>query len=326
MNRREVVSFLGGAAVAWPVAGYAQYAGKTPTIGVLWHAGSPREEEPMFGALVQGFKDLGYIDGQNIKLVHRFPNEIPDRFRSMLTELVAMKVDVLVSVAPATYYAKDATGTIPHVFTFMPDPVGQKFVESLARPGGNTTGTAGLYGEVIRKNVQHLHLTAPGLSRIGLLINPVTAPRQYKDDFRSEAAELGLDFHIFEAPTLGDLEGAFDAMTSAGFQGLVIGGAGLFYQGRALIAKLAIEHRMSTCVWAREVFEAGALISYGPSLAAIARRTPIYVDKILKGAKPADLPVELPTKLEFLINLKTAKSIGLDVPQGAIARADDVIE
>lgn len=266
------------------------------------------------------------MDGLNITLVHRFPNEIPDRFRTMLAELVGMKVDVLVSVAPATFYAKNATGTIPHVFTFMPDPVGLKIVESLARPGGNTTGTAGLYGEVIRKNVQHLHQTAPGLSRFGLLINPVTAPRQYKDDFQSEAAELGLDPHIFEAPTLGDLEGTFDAVTSAGVQGLIIGAAGLFYQGRALIAKLAIEHRIPTCVWAREVFDAGALISYGPSLAAIARRTPIYVDKILMGAKPADLPVELPTKLEFLINLKTANSIGLGVPQEVIARADEVIE
>ncbi|SEE89184.1 putative ABC transport system substrate-binding protein [Rhizobiales bacterium GAS191] len=326
LRRRDFVALIGGG-VAWPFAGQAQQSSKIPTVGVLWHAGSPEEEQPFFGALREGFKDLGYVEGQNIRLEHRFPNEIPNQFRSMIAELVALKVDVVVSVTPASFYAKDATGTIPHVFVLVPDPVGSKFVDSLARPGGNATGLSLLSTDLTKKRVQLLQEAIPGLSFAGLLVNPNTpATRATIDEARGAAAEIGLTLQIFEAPSLNDLEAAFDAMERAGIHGLIVGAAGLFYQGKAIIAKLATAHRLPTSFWARELMEPGAFMSYGPSMAGIVRRAPIYVDRILKGARLSELPVEQPTKFELLINLKTAKAYGIDVPQVLLARADEVIE
>ncbi|HTS94700.1 MAG TPA: ABC transporter substrate-binding protein [Stellaceae bacterium] len=328
LRRRDFAVLVGGA-MAWPLAARAQETGKIPTIGVLWHAGSAEEEEPFFGALRAGFKDLGYIEGQNIRLEHRFPNEVPDRFKSMIAELVALNVDVFVSITPASYYARDATGAIPHVFVMVPDPVGMKFVESLARPGGNATGLSILATGLTRKRLQFMHEVMPGLSSVGLLVNPMVAAsaRASTEEAQVAAAEIGLPLRIFEAGSLDELEGAFDAMSSAGIRGLIIAAGGLFYQGRAIIAKLAISHRLPICVWSREVMDAGgALLSYGPSLAAVVRRAPTYVDKILKGAKPSEIPVEQPTKIELLINLNMAKAFGIEVPQSLLARADEVIE
>jgi putative ABC transport system substrate-binding protein len=245
----------------------------------------------------------------------------------MVAELVALKVDVFVSITPASFYAKDATGAIPHVFVMVPDPVGSKFVNSLARPGGNATGVSMLLVGMSEKRLQLMHEAFPGLSSVGLLINPmIAAARSYIEETQAAATERGLALQVFEAPSLGELERAFDAMSSAGIQALIVGAAGLFYQGRAIIAKLAIAHRLPICVWSREVMDAGVLLSYGPSLAAMVRRAPTYVDRILKGAKPSELPVEQPTKIELLINLKTAKAYGIDVPQTLLARADEVIE
>ena len=328
LRRRDLVVLVGGA-MAWPLAARAQQTGKIPTVGVLWHAGSAEEEEPFFGALRAGFKDLGYIEGQNIRLEHRFPNEVPDRFKSMIAELVALNVDVLVSIAPASFYAKDATGAIPHVFVMVPDPVGSKFVDSLARPGGNATGLSLLSAGLIRKRLQFMHEAIPGLSSVGFLVNPtIGAPaRAYIEEAQAAATEIGLALRTFEARSLDELDRAFDAMSSARIQALIVGPQGLFYQGRPIIAKLAIAHRLPICVWSREVMDAGgAVLSYGPSMAAIVRRAPTYVDKILKGAKPSDIPVEQPTKIELLINLQMAKAFGIEVSQSLLARADEVID
>jgi putative ABC transport system substrate-binding protein len=216
IKRRDVFSGLLVASVA-PLAARGQQIGKVPTIGVLWHAGSPEEEEPFYTAMLEGFRDLGYVDGQNLRLEHRFPNEVPEQFKRMVAELVALNVDVLVSVAPASFYAKGATGTIPHVFIFVPDPVGMGFVESLSHPGGNATGLSLLFVGVTGKRVQLLHEVLPSLSSVGLLVNPtvVASARQYIVEAQAAADTERLALQIFEARSLDDLAGAFDSMTRA---------------------------------------------------------------------------------------------------------------
>jgi putative ABC transport system substrate-binding protein len=327
MKRREFITLLGGVAV-WPIAAGAQQSRKTPRIGVLWHAGSAEEEGPYFTSLLQGFRDLGYVEGKTITLEHRFPNEIPDRFKSMAAELVALDVDVLVSVGNvASPYAKNATTTIPVVFVIVPDPVGTKLVESFARPGGNATGLSTYASDVVGRRLQLLKEIVPGLWRVGQLVNPNSpASRLHIELTQAAAAELGLTVQRFEARQLDELESTLDAMARAGMQAIAVNPEGLPFQGRAIIPKLALARRLALCAYSRETFEPGALMSYGVDQRAICRRAAIYVAKILKGTKPGDLPVEGPTKFEFLINRKTAKQLGFDVPPTLLARADEVIE
>jgi putative ABC transport system substrate-binding protein len=328
LRRRELIALLGGG-MAWPLPGRAREAAKVPTIGVLWHAGSPDEEQPFFDALKKGFSELGYVEGQNIRLEHRFPNEIPDRFRSMIADLVAMNVDVIVSVAPASNWVRDANVPMPHVFVIVPDPVGSKFVESLSHPGGNATGLSMLGVDLTKKRLQFLVDCVPTMKSLGYLapqlpVAPANLPMIKLT--QSAASELGLDFKVFQAATLSELPGVLDAMVTAGVQGVSVAPSGLFYQGKATIAALASARKLPTCWWARELMVPGALLAYGPSLASIVRRAPIYVDKILKGAKPSDLPVEQPTKFELLINLGVAKGLGIEVPQMLLAQADEVTD
>jgi putative ABC transport system substrate-binding protein len=325
LKRRSFVAGLGS--IACPFVATAREAAKVPLIGVLWHSGSPDEEQPFFSALLKGFNDLGYVEGQNIHLEHRFPNELPDRFRSMLAELLALNVDVLVSITPASYYAKGATGTVPHVFVMVPDPVGDHFVASLAHPGGNETGLSLLSTDLTRKRVQLLREAIPELSLAGLLVNPnIPVTPMIVKEARTAADEIGLSLRVFEAPSVAELESAFDAMSQAGVQGVVVGAAGLFYQGKAFLAKLASTHHLPINVWARELMLPGVFMCYGPSMAGIVRRAPIYVDRIIKGAKPSELPVEQPTRLNLIIDLTVAKTLGIDVPAALIGRADEVIE
>ena len=326
MKRREFISLLGGAA-AWPLAARAQQGGKIPTVGYLWHAGSPQEEVPYFGALQEGFARLGYVDGRNIKLEHRFPNETPERFKSMAAELVSLNVDVLMGGATASPYLRDATTKIPIVFMFIPDPVGMKLVQSIARPGGNITGLSNFGRDVAGKRLQLLREIVPGLSRVALLINSdqQTTP-VFIDVMGTAADQLGLVLQTFDARSLREIEPAFDAMTRAGMQAVTPVQGGLFYQARASIPKLAIARRLPMLAYSRETFEYGALLSYAADQIEMCRRSAVYADKILKGAKPGDLPVEQPTKFELLINLRTAKTLGLEVPLHLQQLADEVIE
>ena len=329
MKRRQFIRLIGGAAAAWPIAARAQQSSnKIPVVGVLWHAGSAEEEGPNFNALVEGFNALGYVDQNNIRLEHRFPNEVPDRFRSMAAELVASKVDVLVGVGTATApYAKNATTTIPVVLTVAPDPVAAKLVDSFARPGGNVTALTYFAGELAGKRLQLLKDSIPGLSRVGLLVNPnALITRPYIEDSQVAAAKLGLTLHVFEARSVDELEPAFDKMAAAGMQAVAIMTDSLFYQGRAIIPKLALERRLPTCAFSRETLEPGALMSYGPDILTVLRRTAIYVDKILKGAKPGELPVDQPTKFQLFFNLKTAKALGIELPAALLTNADELIE
>lgn len=321
-------AFIGAAAlIALPSAALAQNTRRLPRIGVLWHAADAEEEGPYFRGLMKGFQDLGYADGRNVILEHRFPNEIPERFAAMAKELVALKVDVLVGVgAQSSIYAKNATSTIPVIFMYVPDPVGANLVQSLARPGGNATGLTNSARELTEKRIQYVKEVVPSASRIGMLVNPkAKVSKLYIDEANEAAKKFKVDMHIFEAGALQDLDAAFSAMSAARIQGLTINSEGLFFQQRATIAKLAIAHRLPTCVWSRESLEAGALMSYGADQIAISQRVAFYVDKILKGAKPGEIPVEQPSKFETLINEKTAKTLGINIPPSLRMRADAVV-
>jgi len=240
-SRREFITLLGGAA-AWPLAARAQQAGKIPTVGYLWHAGSPEEEVPYFGALQEGFARLGYIEGRNIKLEHRFPNEIPERFKSMAAELVALNVDVLMGGAIASSYLRDATAKIPIVFMFVPDPVGMKLVQSIAKPGGNITGLSNFGRDIAGKRLQLLKELVPGLTRVALLINSdqQTTP-VFVEVMGAAADQLGLKLQTFDARSLDEIEPAFDAMARAGMQAVTP------VQGGAFLSSTNVYSQVGNC-------------------------------------------------------------------------------
>jgi putative tryptophan/tyrosine transport system substrate-binding protein len=326
-GRRNFVLALGGIALTGPSA--AQKGRKIPRVGILWHTSSATEEEPYFSGVMQGFADIGYHDGQNIVIEHRFPNETPERFRSMAAELAASNLDVIVTIgtAPAPY-AKAATSTVPIVFALVADPVGSKLVESVAHPGGNATALSTFAPDLIGKRMQFLRQTIPGLRGVAILINPNNAAisARYLEVTQAAGAELGLAVHAFDVRSLADFEPAFNEMAKADVQAVMNNSDGLMVQARFVTAKLAIERRLAFSGYSRETLEAGALMSYGADLVGIAKHTAVVVDRILKGEKPGDLPVEQPTKFEFLINLKTAKTLGLAVPPTLLALADGTIE
>ena len=330
MRRREVITVLAAGAAAWPfVAQAQQQRPKVPRVGVLWHAGSAEEEASYLTALLQGLGRLGYFDGRTITLENRFPNEQPERFISMATELAALNVDVLIAVTPlAALAAQRATTTIPTVFIVVPDPVGTKLVNSLARPGGNITGLTHIAVELSAKRLAVFKEAFPGMSRVSLLLNAndQQGMLRYSDETRAATTALGLDFQPVEVRSTKDFEQAFDKMVEWRSQGVLLGPDGLFYQGRLVLARAALTRRLPLMGYSREILQAGALMSYGPDFQEIFRRAAIYVDKIIKGELPANLPVEQPTKFEFLINQKTAKALGLELAPTLLARADEVFE
>ena len=329
MKRREFVTMVGAAAAAWPLAARAQRQARITKVGVLWHAANAEEEGPLFVGLVEGFRKLGYIEGRNITLEHRFPNEIPERFKSMAIELVSLNVDALVCAGvQAAVALREATKTIPIIFMFMPDPVGSKLVESLAKPGGNATGVTNFGPELIGKRLQHLNEIIPRLSRVALLVNPHSQiSRRYIEFTQTAAATRNLVSQTFEVRSLDDLEPAFGAMATSGMQAVTINPDGLIYQGKAAIAKMAIARGMALAAYSRETFEAGAMMSYGPDNIAACYRAAVLVDKILReGSRPGELPVEQPTKFQYFINLKVTKALGLEVPLHLQQFADEVVE
>jgi putative tryptophan/tyrosine transport system substrate-binding protein len=328
MQRREFITLLSGVAV-WPLSAHAQQRGRVPRVGVLWHAGSAEEEGPYFIALQQALNALGYIDGRTIALEYRFPNEEPDRFASMAAELAASKVEVLVAVSTlSAMAAQRATTTIPIVFVLVPDPVGIELVKSLARPGGNITGLTNTSSDLSAKRLELFKETFPRITRVALLVNANDQRnmKRYIDETKTAATKLGMDVQPVEARSIGDLEQAFDRVVEARLEGVVVVPDGMFYQGRTSLAQSALTRRLPLMVFSRETLQAGGLMSYGADVRAILRRAATYVDKLLKGETPADLPVEQPTKFEFLISLKTAKVLGLEITPMLLTRADEVIE
>jgi putative ABC transport system substrate-binding protein len=328
MRRRDFIALLVDTAAAWPLAALAQPTKKIPIVGVLWHAGNAEQEGSNFTSLIEGFTNLGYVDGRNIKIEHRFGNEMPERFRSLAAELVSLNVDVLVVVGNnAAPYAKEATTIIPVVFTLVGDPVGLKLIESFARPNGNVTGLSNFTAELIAKRLQLLKEMVPGLSRVAILANAnAKISRLYIDLSRAAAVQLGLTVSTFEVHSSADLEPAFEEMVAANMQAVTANADGLASSQKEVIAKLALARRLPLAVWSRDTLDAGAFMSYGADSNATCRGTAGYVDKILKGAKPSELPVEQAVKFLFFINLKTAKALGLTIPPTLIAIADDVIE
>jgi putative ABC transport system substrate-binding protein len=325
MRRRQFIAGL-SASACWPVL--AQQPRRTPIIGVLWHAGSAQEEGSNFVALTKGFRDLGYQEGRDVRLEHRFPNEMPERFRAMAADLVAANVDVLIAVGNnAAPYAKNATSKIPIVFTLVADPVRLGLVDSLARPNGNVTGITNSVADLIGKRLELLRELMPQLSRHAVLINPqAQVARQYRDVTFEAARKLGVSIQAFEWRSVDELEPAFKAMSEAGMQSLTTNPDGLAFTYRELVAAEAIRYRLPLCVWSRPTLAAGAVLAYGADTDAICYRAAHYADRILKGARPGEIPVEQPTKFELMVNLRTAKAIGLVIPEAFLARTDEVIE
>jgi putative ABC transport system substrate-binding protein len=329
MDRRAFLTTLAGTFLPAPLAAEAQPTRNVRAVGFL---GPPPSAGGLVQAFQQGLRDLGYVEGQNLRIEYRYTDVAlqghPELFPRLAAELVRLKPDVLVvSVTEAALAAKKATSTIPIVMVSVPDPVGAGLVSSLARPGGNVTGLSRQTRDIIGKTFQLLKEALPETSRVDLLANPTDPLSSAMVAEAKEAAKsLGVQLKIVEARAPTELEGAFSTMRAdqAGAT-LVVGGAG-FYLNRTRIADLALRNRLPSVFQNREFVEAGGLLSYAPSTVANYRRAAFFVDKILKGTKPADLPVEEPTQFELVINLKTAKALGLTIPPSLLVRADQVIE
>ena len=325
MKRREVMALIAGAAT-WPIGLRAQQHGRVPKVGVLWHAADADGEWPYYGCLLDGFGELGYAPGK-IELIHRFPDEKPDKFQSMAAELVALAPDVLVGVGGAAPYVKKATSDIPVVFMYVADPIGAKLVESIRRPGGNATGLTNFGLELVGKRLEYLKEIVPSLTKVAMMVNPTNPISNfYVEQSNAAGPKLGLTCKPYNIGTLDDIAPAFDAMVSDGMEAVTFNAESLFYVGKKKIAELALARKLPCCGYVKEVLDAGALISYGADQRLIARRTAYYVDRILKGEKPAEMPVEQPTRFQLCINLTTAKALGLTIPPTLLASADEVIE
>ena len=291
MRRREfIITILGG--IGWPLCAQAQQRVKIPRVGVLWHAGSAQEEAIYLSEFQRGLSELGYVEGRTITLEHRFPNEEPDRFVSMAAELAALKVDVLVAVSRLSAIAAQRASSIPIVFVVVPDPVGTKLVGSLARPGGNITGLTNIAVELSAKRLALFKDALPHLSRVALLVNAndERGMHRYIDETRAAGNALALEVQPIGIRSVGDFEKAFDEIAERRCEGVITVADGLFYQGRVAAAQSALARRLPLMTITREMLQAGALMSYGPDHQEIFRRSPIYIDKILKGEKPAELP------------------------------------
>jgi len=306
----------------------AQQLKKIPRIGYLSSVDAA-SESARAEAFLQGLRELGYVEGQNITIEYRWADGSFDRLPDLAADLVRLKVDVIVAVVTqASLAAKNATGTVPIVMVGVSDPVGSGLVASLARPGTNITGTSSMTAEVVGKQLELLKETLPKISRMAALWNPANAVFQAIQRRETEAAAraLGVQLQILEARGPDEIDRAFAVMAKERTKALLVLGDPVFTSHRKRIADLAAKQRLPAVSGTREYVEAGGLMAYGPSFPAIYRRAAYYVDRILKGVKPADIPVERPTKFEFIINLKTAKQIGLTIPQSVLYRADRVIK
>jgi len=328
MDRRVLMlSVLSVAAV--PTSAASQPARRVPRIGVLWHAGSEAEEAQFLAAFRQGLNDFSLVDGRNVLLENRFPAEQYERFNGFAAELIAQNVDVLVAVTPpAALAAQRATGTVPVVFILVADPVKMKLVRSLAYPGGNMTGLSQIGLDIMGKQLELLSQVVPNMRRVGILANPGNGEvhRQYVEAVNEAARPLGIAVDPVEMVSTPDaIEGTFDSYGRNKADGLIVLADGLFFNERKRIAEFALKARIPSIFLPMQYAEAGGLMSFGPNLAAMFRRAGYYVSKILEGTKPADLPVELPTRYTLAINLQTAKKLGLVIPQAVLLRADSTL-
>jgi putative ABC transport system substrate-binding protein len=330
MERRRFIEVIAGGLLTAPLVAEAQQAAKIARIGYL--ASNLAANPHLAEAFRQGLRDLGYVEGRNIVIEYRSAEGKPERFPALAAELVALKVDVIVLAGGtlAALAAKQATRTIPIVFPAAADAVTSGLVTSLARPGGNVTGLSFLGPEIIGKRLEQLKQAVPGVSRVAVLWQPGALGERTDKDILKEAEvaalALGVRPQFVEARGPGDFDRAFSDMTKARAGALTVWSTPMFLSERRRLVDLAVKNRLPAVYPWREFVDAGGLMSYGPNQADMFRRAATYVDKILKGAKPGDLPVEQPTKFELVLNLKTAKALGLTIPQSVLGRADQVIE
>jgi putative ABC transport system substrate-binding protein len=327
VSRREFFTLLGGAAAAWPLAARAQQAGKVYRIGLLENIPAA-SNAANFDALRKGLRELGYVEGQNLVLDYRSADGRPERFPQLAADLLRLNVDLIVTRGTlAVMAAKNATGTIPVVMAASGEPVGTGVVAGLAHPGGNVTGLSALTSELIAKRLELLRETVAGIRRIAFLQNIGNpAAHQSWEELRTAAPSLGLEAQLLDVRRPEDIVRAFDTAVAQRADVILMGIDTVLLANRRQVVELAVKHRLPTMYYTREFVEAGGLMSYGVNYPDLYRRAATFVDKIFKGAKPADLPVEQPTKFELIINLKTARTLGLEVPPMLLARADEVIE
>ena len=326
MRRRELIFLLGGAAFTWPVPSGAQQKAM-PVIGVL----SPASYDPFstfVTAFRQGLSEAGYVEGENLAIEYRFAEGHYDRLPALAADLVGRKVDLIMANSPpAALAAKSATSTIPIVFRGGTDPVGDGLVASLARPGGNLTGVS-LADDVTAKRLQLLSELVPRVGVIALMVNPNNANHAERviRDLQEAARTKGLQLHVLKAGSESEINSAFASLVQLHVDALVVAADPFLSSRREQLVALASRHAVPSSYAWREFAASGGLISYGPSLTYAFRLVGAYAGKVLKGAKPADLPVQQPTTFELVINLKTAEALGLTVPQSMLQRADEVIE
>jgi putative ABC transport system substrate-binding protein len=321
MNRRGFLQTMSVGLVATPLAAEAQQAGKVYRIGVLTFTQLTTASQEAFR---HGLRDHGYVEGRNIAVEWRAAEGRSDRAKVLAVELVQLKVDVIVAnLTPAVQAAKEATSTIPIVMASAGDPVGTGFVATLTRPGGNITGITGISAELSGKRIELLHELVPGVTRIGLLVNPANPfATPFVNETQLAAKRAGVQLHVVEVRGPQEVDAAFLALTKQRVGAVIVDGALTGWRA----AELAVQHRLPSLSNQRHFVDSGGLMSHGAQLSDVQRRAASYVDKILRGAKPGDLPVERPTRFEFVINLRTAKALGLTIPPSLLLRADQIIE
>jgi ABC-type uncharacterized transport system substrate-binding protein len=325
MRRREFITLFGGAAVAWPLAARAQQPAKMPTIGFLG-ASTSSAWSPWTAAFVQRLRELGWVEGRTVAIEYRWAEGHAERFGEIAAEFVRLKVDVIVTSESAVPAAMQATSTIPIVFALGVDPVDIGIVASLARPGGNVTGVSGQTAELAGKRIELLRQALPDLRRLAVICNVSYSGGVLEiAEVRAAASKFGIDVEVLEIRRAEDITPAFGTLKN-GAQALYVCANSLINANLARISTLALGARLPTLHPFREYLRAGGLMSYGAKNTDRFRQAGDIVDKILKGAKPADLPVEQPTRFEFVVNLTTAKALGLTIPEAFLLRADEVIE
>jgi putative ABC transport system substrate-binding protein len=325
MRRREFITLLGGAAT-WPLVARAQQPAM-PVIGFL-NTRVPAADPHLLAAFHRGLRETGYIEGQNVAIEYRWASNQYDRLQALATDLVLRQVNVIAAIgSPSAPAAKAVTTTIPIVFIIGFDPVEFGLVTSLNRPGGNLTGVTVLGVELGSKRLELLHELIPTANVVAALVNPTTpAAETQSTELQAAARALGLKLHVLHASTEGDLDAVFPTLLQLGARGLVVGNDTFFSTRSEQLAALAFQHWVPTIFQYRQFVEAGGLMSYGGDIADSYRLTGVFAGRILKGEKPADIPVQQATKVELIINLKTARALDIDVPPTLLARADEVIE
>ena len=329
MRRRDFITAIGSTAIAGvmgPLAARAQQSGGTYRIGFLWHG--PDGFADAIEAFRDGLRELGYVEGRNLIIEYRWAQSRPDRMRELAEELVRLKVDII--MAPSSIYtgaAKHATSTIPIVFMSHADPLGTGHVASLSRPGGNVTGLSLMMTETNVKGLELFKEAIPTLSHVAVIFDPAT-PSHAPGLKAVQAAGPTLGLRVLPLPvrSVAEFDGAFSAVARERADSVLVLSTPLFIAGAEPLAEFALKHKVPSLFGPRHHVEAGGLMSYSPERTDLWRRSAIFVDKILKGAKPADLPVQQPTKFDLAINLKTAKALGITIPEAFLLRADKVIE